>query len=101
MNRRALKILVTVMTIMLVAGIAALGVGIANKLAHRAGPPLPETPVTAPPIALPHGASIERMSVGTDRIVLEVLLADHSAELVVIDLASGRLVGIFPLKEGP
>lgn len=100
MNPRTLKILVTVMTALLVVGVAALAVGIAGKLAHRP-PPLPETPVTAPPIALPHGASIERMSVGVDRIVLEVLLADRSAELVVVDLATGRVVGIFPLKESP
>jgi hypothetical protein len=33
--------------------------------------------------------------------VLEVLLADRSAELVVIDLATGRLLGSFPLKEAP
>jgi hypothetical protein len=41
------------------------------------------------------------MSVGSDRIVLEILLSDGSAELVVIDLATGRLVGIFPLREAP
>jgi hypothetical protein len=99
MNQRALKILVTVMTVLLVAGIAALAVGIAGKLSHR--PPLPAEVATAPPITLPHGASIERMSTGPDRIVLEVMLADGSAELVVVDLATGRLVGIFPLKEAP
>jgi hypothetical protein len=100
MNPRGLKILVTVMTVMLIAGIAALAIGIAGKLAHRA-PSLPATPVTAAPITLPHGASVERMSVGADRIVLEVLLADRSAELVVVDLETGRLVGIFPLNEAP
>jgi uncharacterized protein DUF6476 len=101
MNLRALKILVTVMGVMLVGGVAALAVGIAARVAHRPPPALPAEPVTAPPITLPHGASIERMSTGPDRIVLEVLLADGSAELVVIDLATGRLVGIFPLKEAP
>ena len=102
MNLRALKILIAVMSVLLVAGIAALAIGIAGKLSHRRPPPaLPEAAVTAPAITLPHGASIERMSTGPDRIVLEVLLADGSAELVVIDLATGRLVGIFPLKEAP
>lgn len=99
MNPRALKLLVAVMTALLVAGIAALAVGIAGKLSHR--PTLPAEPVTAPPITLPHGASIERMSTGPDRIVLEILLPDGSAELVVIDLATGRPVGIFPLREAP
>jgi len=97
MNFRFLKILVTVMGVMLVAGVVALAVTIAARLGHHPKPPAEA--FTAPPITLPHGASIEKMSVGTDRIVLEVLLADRSAELVVIDLATGRLLGIFPLKE--
>ena len=101
MNLGALKILVVAMGAMLVAGVVVLAVAIAGKLEHRPPPALPAEPVIAPPITLPHGASIERMSTGTDRIVLEVLLADGSAELVVIDLATGRLVGIFPLNEAP
>lgn len=100
MNLRFLKILVAVMGAMLIAGVVLLAVAIAGRMAHRS-PSLPATPITAPPITLPHGASIERMSVGPDRIVLEVMLADRSAELVVIDLASGRSVGIFPLREAP
>src|SRR5579863_4877752 len=100
MNLRFLKILVAVMGAMLIAGVVALAVAIAGQMAHRSAP-LPATPITAPPITLPHGGSIERMSVGPDRIVLEVVLADGSAELVVIDLATGRLVGVFPLKEAP
>ena len=99
MNLRLLKILVTVMGVLLVAGVVALAVTIAGRLGHRGTPP--GEAFTAPPITLPHGASIERMSVGSDRIVLEILLADRSAALVVIDLATGRLVGIFPLKEAP
>jgi hypothetical protein len=100
MNLRFLKILVAVMGGMLIAGVAILVVAITARLSHRP-PPSPSAAVTAPPITLPHGASIERMSVGSDRIVLEILLADRSAELVVIDLATGHLVGIFPLQEAP
>lgn len=99
MNLRALKILVTVMGVMLIAGIAVLATAIATRTAHRS--PSPAASFAAPPIPLPHGASIERMSTGSDRIVLEILLADGTAELVVIDLASGRLTGIIPLKEAP
>jgi hypothetical protein len=99
MNLRFLKILVAVMGVFLVAGVVVLAVTLAARLGHRAAPPAEA--FTAPPITLPHGASIEKMSVGADRIVLEILLADRSAELVVIDLATGHLVGIFPLKEAP
>ena len=100
MNLRLLKILVAVMGAMLVAGVVVLAVAIAARMAHRPPPP-PGAAFTAPPITLPHGASIERMSSGPDRIVLEILLADGSAELVVVDLATGRLVGMVPLKEAP
>jgi hypothetical protein len=99
MNLRFLKALVAVMAVILVAGVAALVVMVAGRLSHRPAPP--PGAVTPPPIVLPHGASIERMSTGPDRIVLEILLPDGSAELVEIDLASGRLVATIPLQEGP
>jgi hypothetical protein len=99
MNLRALKILVAVMGAMLIAGVVVLAVAMVGRLAHR--PPPPAATFTAPSITLPHGASIERMSTGPDRIVLEILLADGSAELVEIDLATGRLLGTIPLKEAP
>jgi hypothetical protein len=99
MNIRSLKILVAVMGVMLVAGVVVMVVAIAGRLAHRPSPPAEA--FAAPPIALPHGAKIERMSTGPDRIVLQVDLANGSVELVVIDLATGRPVGIFPLKEAP
>jgi hypothetical protein len=99
MNLRFLKILVAVMGAMLVAGVIVLAVSIAARLGQRPAPP--GQAFTAPAITLPHGASIEKMSVGSDRIVMELLLADRSAELVVIDLATGRLVEIVPLKEAP
>ena len=99
MNMRLLKILVAVMGAMLLAGVVVLAVAIASRLAHRA-PPLTAV-FTASPITLPQGAKIERMSIGPDRIVLDVGLAEGSTELVVIDLATGRLMGIVPLKEAP
>ncbi len=99
MNLRSLKIIVAVMGVMLVAGATALVVAIAARMSHRASPPT--AAFTAPPVTLPHGSTIERMSTGSDRIVLDVALADGTVELVVIDLATGRLVAIFPLKEAP
>jgi Family of unknown function (DUF6476) len=99
MNVRGLKLLVAVMGVMLVGGVAALVAIIAVRLSHRAPPPV--AAFTAPAIALPHGATIEWMSTGPDRIVLDVTLLDGSAELVIIDLATGRLVGTIPLAEAP
>jgi len=99
MNLRALKILVAVMGVTLVAGLVALVGAIAARMAHRAAPP--PAAFTAPSITLPHGATIDKMSTGPDRIVLQVDLADGSVELVVIDLATGRQLGVVPLREAP
>ena len=99
MNLRFLKILVAVMGAMLVVGVVVLVATITARMSHRASA-LPPTAFTAPPITLPHGAKIETMSTGADRIVLRVDLADGSVELVVIDLAAGHLLGTIPLREG-
>jgi hypothetical protein len=97
---RGLRALVIVMGVMLVVGVAALIVTIGFRLSPHAPGGNPAV-FSASPVTLPHGAKIEMMSNGPDRIVLEVALADGSAELVVIDLVTGRLVGIVPLREAP
>ena len=99
MNLRALKLAVVVMSVMLVGGVIALVAAIATRLAHRA--PTPGVAFTAPPIMLPHGSVIETMTVGADRIVLQVDLADGTVQLIVIDLASGKQLGTIPLQEQP
>jgi len=99
MNIRFLKILVVTMGVILIVGVAALVAAIGVRLAHRPAPPA--TAFIAPPITLPHGAKIEQMTTGPDRIVLDISLADGSSELVVIDLATGRLLGTLPLREAP
>jgi uncharacterized protein DUF6476 len=99
MNLRFLKILVAAMGLLLIGGIIVLVAAVAGRLSHRAAPPV--AAFTAPAIELPHGSTIETMSVGADRIVLQVDRVDGSVELVVIDLATGRLIGKIPLKEAP
>jgi hypothetical protein len=99
MNLRALKILVVVMGVLLVGGVAVLVATVAVRLSHRGA--APAAAFTAPPITLPHGAKVETMTATPERIVLQVDLADDSIELVVIDVANGRLLGVVPLKEAP
>jgi hypothetical protein len=94
---RGLKALVIVMGVILVVGVAGLVVAIATRLAHRGQPP--GAAFSAPPVLLPHGSKIETMSIGSDRIVLQVDLVDGSVQLIVIDLASGRQLGTIPLQE--
>lgn len=99
---RALKILVVVMGVMLVGGFAALIVVIAGRVAQRQSAARPEVtsaaPFSAAPVDLPPGARIETIGVGSDRIVLNVVLPDQSRQLLIIDLATGRRLGMIPLS---
>jgi hypothetical protein len=97
MNTRSLRILVAVMGVLLIAGFAGLATTIAVRLAHRAPPP--QEAFTAPPIALPHGAKIEAIGTGPDRIVLDISLSNGTRQLVVLDIRTGRLIGTIPLHE--
>jgi hypothetical protein len=94
---RGLKTLVIVMGVLLVVGFAALVATIAARVSHRAPPPA--TAFTAPPVALPAGAKIARMSTGPDRIVIAIALPDGTQQLLVIDLQTGRLLGTIPIAE--
>ncbi|HEX5319104.1 MAG TPA: DUF6476 family protein [Stellaceae bacterium] len=92
---RGLKLLVVVMGVMLVVGVAALTAAIAVKLKGR---PQPAAAFAAPPLDLPPGSRIEAMSTGPDRVVLDLVLADGTRQLVVIDLATGRRLGMIPVR---
>jgi len=94
---RGLKILVVAMGVLLVVGFAALVATVAVRLSHR--PPPPAVAFTAPPVTLPAGAKIERLSTGPDRIVIAVALPDGTQQLLVIDLQTGRLLGTIPLRQ--
>jgi len=102
---RALTGLVVLMGLMIVAGLGLL----ATKIAGRASHPVPRPgaatqsfaanrPFAAPPIDLPPGARVAAISTGADRVVVDVVLADGSQELVVIDLTTGHRLGTVPLR---
>ena len=97
----ALKILVIVMAVMILAGFSAIVIVIAGRL-PRSGPgaaaPLP---FAAAPIELPAAARIETMSVGSGRLVLEIVLPNGDRRLEIIDLATGRPLGTIPLHTAP
>ena len=97
----ALKVLVVVMGVMLVAGVGILIVAIAGRVSHKDSPVGAAQPFVAAPIEIPPGARIEAMSAGPDRLVLDLVLADGGRQLVVLDLATGRRLGTIPLRAAP
>ena len=98
---RALKVLVVVMGVMIVAGVATLIVVIAGRMSPRQAAAIPSAPFAAAPIEVPAGARVETLGVGSDRVVLVLVRPDGDRQLVIIDLATGRRVGAIPLHAAP
>ena len=84
---------------MILAGLAALIIVIAGRLPHRQAPPL--QPSAAAPVELPAGGRIETIGVGSDRVVLDIVLPDGARQLLIIDLLTGRRLGVIPLRPAP
>ncbi|MDJ0514194.1 MAG: hypothetical protein QNJ62_12205 [Methyloceanibacter sp.] len=116
-----LKVAVVVMGIMLLAGLAALIVGMiyqASKIGNKPSTPISSTPapatVAAPdPIALeptkpgaphaldiPRNANVVSMSLDGHRLALHVRSRD-AAEIVIVDLNSGRVVSRLKIEPAP
>jgi len=94
---RALKIAVVVMGIMLVVGFAAMVAVIAGRLSR--GPPVPSASRAPAPLEIPAGARIEAIGVGADRFALVVALPEGTREVIIVDIGSGRPLGVIPLRE--
>jgi hypothetical protein len=98
---RALKILVVVMGVMLIVGFAALVAVVAGRIS-RGGPAATAAHGFAgSPIDIPRDARIEAMTVGSDRLILALVLPEGGRQLVIIDLATGNRLGTIALRPAP
>jgi hypothetical protein len=98
---RTLKIAVIVMGVMLVVGVVVLIGAIGARAPHKPSEAAAKPEFVAPPIDLPAGARIEAMTAGPDRLVLDLLFADGTRQLLVLDLVTGRKLGAIPLRTAP
>src|SRR5258708_11837119 len=101
---RALKVLVVVMGVLLLAGVAVVIVTIMTRLAqHRAatapaameGRPVPFGTTT---LALPAGARVIEMQSAGRRLALHLRHADGSEALLILDPDTGTEIGTIELK---
>jgi hypothetical protein len=124
---RLLKTLVVAMGVILVLGFGALIYIIATRISTpKPAPaasvvvPKPEPPPVAAPAPLPNlgqslpqhftpnfgeqtlmlppGARVSDFSAGGDRLVLRVILADQTQQLVVVDLNTGAMIGTLNIE---
>ncbi len=102
-----LKIVVIVLGVLIAAGVAVIGVKLAEKndeLAERGGdaaadaaPEAVATPARRG-LGLPAGAQVRRMAVGEGRLVLAVAVPGAGERIVIVDLRDGRMVAAIALE---
>jgi len=113
---RALKALVIVMGVLILAGMALVGTTLVKRAlnpetprrmsaaAERGAPSsgsAAERPYGPVEIALPPGARILRTSAVGRRLIVELELAGGGERLLVVELESGALLGTIDLKPQP
>jgi hypothetical protein len=100
-NMRALKALVIIMGIAIIAGLAVLVTLIIERGSRLAGDGRPAAVQTAPggtrTLALPVGARVLETRLDGDRLALRVALAGAGEAIFVFDASSGRLVTRYDL----
>ena len=100
---QALKALVIVLGVMIVAGIAVIGVTIYHRATNLVNSPVPGS--TEPGFArvaleLPPGSRIVEMTAEGDRLILRLRLADGGWRILILDMATGKRLGTFELRDG-
>ena len=95
---RALTVLVIVMGVLIVVTTGVVFAVIAGRLSHRAAEP---AAIASGAVAIPRGARVEAMTAAADRLILDLVLADGSRQLLVIDLEHGRKLATIALTPTP
>lgn len=97
---RALKVLVVVLGILLVAGVIALVIAIVDRINHPR-PALEASAATASAIDLPAGANILGTETTGDRLVVRIGLGGGGEEIFIFNLATGARVSTITLRPRP
>jgi hypothetical protein len=92
---RALKVLVIVMGVVLVAGFAVLAAGLVHLMAESG-----ELPAWQGDAALPEGARVLDMTATSDRVVLRVAVPGSGERLYFLNPATGAVAGILEIGSG-
>jgi hypothetical protein len=109
---RALKTLVIVMGILILAGLALVGYvlvkrGLNTAPAMPTAPSAPQAPIAGEgpygpvELALPSGAKIVSTRTAGGRLVVELALPNGVTRELVVGLTDGKLIGTIDLKPQP
>ena len=99
---QALKALVITLGILILVAFGLLAYGLATKFKSAPAPAVETAPVAfdETTVALPKGASVVETRLGEGRAVLRLSFAGGGEALLVLELATGRRVGLIRLTEG-
>jgi hypothetical protein len=108
---QTLKALVIVLGVMIVAGIAVVGVTIYHRATNLVNSPVPRSAEPAGrtglgpgfgkvALELPAGSRIVEMTAEDDRLILRLRLADGGRQILILDMATGKRLGTFELRDG-
>ena len=97
---RALKVLVVVMGVLIVAGTATVVIVIYNRIADRAADPGPAAfgTLTA---RIPAGHEVRSVATGDGTLLVHLQAGDGTASILVLDLETGAERGRVILKPEP
>ncbi len=97
---QALKALVIVLGVMIVAGIAVIGVTIYHRATNPVNRPVPGPGFGKMALELPAGSRVVEMVAEDDRLILRLRLADGGRRILILDMATGKRLGIFESRDG-
>jgi len=93
-NMKPLVALVIIMGVLIVAGLIVVVVTIAGRLSSgKQGTPATEASFGTVDLPVPAGCRIEETSTGDGRLILRLGDGDRCNQVLVVDLATGRLIG--------
>ena len=100
---RALKALVIGMGVLLIAGVVALVVVMAGRIAGKAPAPTAAVPRGFGHAAaeIPAGAAVVSTVAVGDRLVVHLALEDGTPRLLVLDPGTGTVLGTIDLRPKP
>ena len=104
---QALKVLVVVMGVLIVAGVVVIAVSVINRMNAPAG--RHDTDSAAPALrsfdsaalSIPHGCSVARLRPAGERLILQLGGGDGCGQILIVDMDSGRLLGRLDVVEAP
>ena len=103
---RGLKALVIGLGVLIAVGLIVIAVTIANRMTTEPEPAPAAATLSvdgfgSARVTIPAGARIVETATGDGRMVLRIHLVDGRAQILVIDLATGRLAGTVDVIEAP